>query len=61
MPLLHLTPENSVQLLQADLVLWTAGSQPASKGNDFHSAPDRPGISLPFPRNGRVSSSGQHP
>ena len=37
-------------------MLWTAGSQPASKGNDFHSAPDRPGISLPFPRNGRVSS-----
>ena len=46
----------SVQLLQADLVLWTAGSQPASRGNDSHSAPERPGISLPFPRNGRVSS-----
>lgn len=45
-----------LQLLQADLVLWTAGSQPSSKGSDFHETSEKKKsrLSLPFPLNGKV-------
>lgn len=42
------------QLLQADLVLWTAGSQPATK-DAGRKSPNQPGrLSLPFPLNNKV-------
>lgn len=45
-------PDGSQQLLQADLVLWTAGSQPASKSST-NSKCSSGMLSLPFPLNSK--------
>ncbi len=52
-----------LQLLQADLVLWTAGSQPSSKGSDFRETAEKKKsrLSLPFPLNGKVCLHGPLP